>query len=586
VTSSSTEAVLCLVVGLTGCQGAVVGDLPRPLAGAPNHVVGEAGSGGLGQSGTGKGSAGVSSQGGSTGGASAGAGTDTGGVSSSEGWLEIYPAPAGVAASALYEVTLIQGEVRSPSFVYQTAPKLERGHDDTDGGDEFRDGWRHDGAPYRSFSWSTFAFSGKVIVEVRLKAGSIKTARVRPSRHGIAVERVDDSTVRFTLSEPGAKLSVELNDTVDDALLIFADVAEPEVTRVARTDPDTFAPEPGPVEVPESSKAVYFGPGLYQLGRWHVPKSVERVYLAGGAFVLGSLDVDDRERFELTGRGVLSGHDFVFRAHRDSLQHVAGASEKNCWTECLKLVELWSVKNALIDGVTLLESPYYFIYPRGSTRLDMRRFKILGSWTWNTDGPELTEGGTVEDCFVQTNDDMFKLYHSGARVRRCVGWHMHNGGMFQMGWTTKSFSDVEVSDIDLIHGEWRWTQNLNNGVINHAVDPSGVFRPSGNGTISNVVFRDINVEGTLLRAVGLYAFEGMTLRNFRITNLAIEAFGGDISPAMAVRNDVQGLEGGRIEDLTFEHLTVGDELVTSDNAASTGKLVIDAGSTSGIQFTP
>jgi hypothetical protein len=576
------------VASLLGCQGAVIGpsrELDEGSA-ADQDASGGGEAVSAGQADTAGSGGGNTEAGGAPTGDASNAGQPSGGVSTEQGWLEVYPATPGAPVSETYEVTLIQGGRRFPTFVYQTAPKADRGHDDADGGDEFRDGWRHDGAPYRSLSWLSFAFSGTVTVEVKLKTGTINTALVRPTRSGVAVERVDAKTARFTLTEPGAKLSVEFNGIVDDGLLLFADAPEPASTLVSQTDPATFAPAPGDVRVPDGTENVYFGPGLYRLGRWHVPQSVKRVYLAGGAFVLGSLDVDDRDSFALTGRGVLSGHDFVFRAHRDSLAHVAGSSEKDCWTQCLKLVELWSVKNALIDGVTLLESPYYFVYPRGSTRLDMRRFKILGAWTWNTDGPELTEGGSVEDCFVQANDDMFKLYHSNATVKRCVAWQMHNGGMFQMGWTTKTLSHVEVSDIDVIHAEWRWSANLNNGVINHTMDPSGVFKPSGTGAISDVTFRDIRVEGTLLRAIGLYAFGGMTLRNFTIQDLAVERFGGDISPVMAIRNEIAGFNGGRVEGVALKHMTVGGELVTSENATSLGKFVVDSGSTSDVQFDP
>ncbi len=579
--------VLAALGGCLACSTDGASAPPEVSGGAPGQggTAGSTSSKGGAQSGNG-GQApggGGASAGASTGGS---AGSASGGVSSADGWLQVYPAPGGIAPSEEYEVTLIQGGNRYELFVYETRPKADRGHTDQDGGNEFRENWEYDGAPYRSFSWATFAFQGKVTVEVRVKNTTVNTAIVRPSRFAIPVERVDEKTVRFELTEPGSKVSVEFNDTTDDALLLFADPPEPLDTLLDPGTPDTFVASAGSVDVPEGTKRVYFGPGVYDLGRWHAPSSVEHVYIAGGAFVYGSLDIDGRDRFSLSGRGILSGGKFVFRANRDTLEHMSGDSEKECWSQCLKLVELWSVKDATIDGVTLIESPYYYLYPQGSTKLSMRRFKILGSWTWNTDGPELTTGGIVEDCFAQTNDDMFKLYHSDAIVRNCVAWHMHNGGMFQMGWTTKSFSNVAVSDIDLIHAEWRWSDNWNNGIVNHAADPSGVFQPSGSGTIEDVHFSNVRAEGTILRALGLYVFQGMTLKNFRIDNLSVERFGGDISPKNSIRNEIVGFDGGRIEDIAFTNLTVGGELVTSENATSLGKFVIDGGSTSNVSFGP
>ncbi len=568
----ASVSLSAFVLALCACSGQLLGG-DTSGGGRGNFSKWASGSGSGGGP-LGAGGAGTAGSGGTaaSGGPMLGAGGSSAGSAPVDASASVYDAPDGVAPSEHYSVTVIAGGVRRESFVYQTSAP-DKTYPEDDGGDEFRN-------PRRSFSWSTFSFSGEVVVEVKLKNKSFKSVVIRPKRNGIAPEVLDDHTIQFRVSEPGAKLSIEFDHDTTNALLLFADPPEATATIVEPEGQSVYRATPGQALSIGGAMSVYFGPGLYDIGYWQVPAQVERIYLAGGAYVYGALDVPGRGSFTLSGRGVLSGGKFVWRAKKGTLEHMGS----ECWSDCLRLVELHDVPAALIDGVTLVEAPYYSLTPRGSTELDMRNFKILGAWRWNTDGPDIPQGGTVEDCFVQANDDMFKVYHSDVTVQRCVAWQMHNGAVVQMGWNVKSFENVSIHDLDVIHAEWIWSANTNNGLINFQFDPN-LIAASGNGTIRQLSFENIRMEGQVLRAVGLYPPAGQSIEQVVVRNLHVDSFGGDLSGA-GIHNVLRGSDGGRIDGMSFESMSVGDTLIGQDNAVSTAAFDIDAESTSNISFAP
>lgn len=484
--------------------------------------------------------------------------------------VETYATP-GAVPSDRYEVTVVQDGIRRESIVYKSVPP-EKTYPEDDGGDEHR-------RPRRSMSWTTFSFAGQIAVEVRMKSGSFRSAVLRPRRYGLVAERIDDRTLRFPLDRPGRKISVEFDGNTTDAMLVFADSLEDPAGVPSLSDPKVYAhPADRAFSVPAGAEAVYFGPGLHAIGYWKPVGPVKRVYLAGGAYVYGAIAFGTRDGTSITGRGVLSGEKFPWRAQKSNLQHHTG----ECWTSCILMLEYGGGRGHRIEGVTIANTPYYTMDPHGA-QISIRDVKILGNWLWNTDGIDVTSNGPVEDCFIQANDDMLKIYRSDATVRNCVCWHMHNGPVVQMGWTVRNTRNIKVSGLDVIHSEWIWSANGNNGAINFHYDPKTI-RASGTGTVEDAVFENITMEGRVLRAVGLLAPGGQTIRNMVVRNLSVDSLGGDSSGA-GISNPIRGIDGGSVRDITFDGMRIGGILITEANAVSVGRFAIDPGSTRNIRFT-
>ena len=137
-----------------------------------------------------------------------------------------------------------------------------------------------------------------------------------------------------------------------------------------------------------------------------------------------------------------------------------------------------AVANLTVSDVTVADSPQFnFTFANGAdsrTTGVMSGFKIVAQWAYNTDGISAPARGRVENCFIEANDDIFKLTNSGASIRSCTLWQLGNGAAFQLGWYAKSVSGMTVSDIDVIHSETWWGPGDNSGLLNyrHSTCPS------------------------------------------------------------------------------------------------------------------
>lgn len=440
-----------------------------------------------------------------------------------------YPLPAPAFASPFYTVTLTQDEqtIAAPVLISHARKPDTNPHPDT--------------------SWAGFAFTGAVTVTVARTdpARPIRTARVLPAQRQLTVTPAADGTISFTIDRPG-QFAVELDDQLAaHPLLIFAD------------PPETQVPARGAPGVR------WFGPGVHDLGP--DVQSVgtgETIYLAPGALVYGRFKGIGATGVHLLGRGILAGTVYPPNPpHTYTAPHLfelAGASD-----------------DAVIDGVTFLDSPHYNLLVRGA-RTTVRHVKMIG-WLYGTDGVGVGRDSVVEDCFFKVNDDAIKLYHTGLRVRRGTFWQMENGAPFQFSWNlNEDASDIRVSDCDVVRVEHR--TDANNRAVFNAIH-------GGRGHLHDYVFDDIRIEGPLFRLVRLTA---------RLTEWSRSPTCGDITDITFRHLTVEGpvakpsLIGseeatGRFERLTFEHLTIGGDLIT-DPAA--GRFQIDPASTTAIRFLP
>lgn len=431
--------------------------------------------------------------------------------------LVTYPGPPGMAESEHYEVAVTQNGNTQRSFVYITRAK-----------------WRSNRS--KDTSWTTFSFSGRVTVKVTKLTGSFKSCKVLPSSYGIKPSIAGNSAT-FDLDRP-RKVSVEFDDPISHPLLIFADAPEQDV-------PDAKDP-----------KVIFFGPGRHEVGENFTIGAGKTVYIAGGAYVKGKLTSNDAKRITIRGRGILSGEDYP-----------RGGSH---------LIDLkgWKTSDALIEGITLVDSPKYNIVMAGA-RNTVRNVKMI-SWYFSTDGVGSGPDAVVEDCFFKVNDDAVKLYFSRMRVRDCVFWQMENGAPFQISWNMPSNqSDFVVSNCDVIRLEHKW--NNDNEAVFDSIH-------GGSGHMSGYLFENIRIENADWRlmslrikpnefadpAGGLGQISNITLRNITVTGVLSQ-------PSVIQGHDARH----RIVNVTFENLRINGKLITG---AADGNFVVDPGTTSNIRF--
>jgi hypothetical protein len=186
--------------------------------------------------------------------------------------LTTYPAPAGMTPSDQYEVTLRQGNVTQPSFVYKVNAR------------------KTDTNLEQDTSWTSFSFGGTVKVSVRKLQGDATGCLVRPESAGIHAHFAD-RVCSFTLTR-SANVSVEfLPNTTSPVLhpmLVFANPPEADVP---------------PADDPN---VLYLGPGVHDLGAVQL-HSNQTVYVAGGAWVQASFKGVGVHDVVIRGRGVIDG---------------------------------------------------------------------------------------------------------------------------------------------------------------------------------------------------------------------------------------------------------------------------------------
>lgn len=436
--------------------------------------------------------------------------------------LVTYPAPAGIAGSTLYSVQVGQSGSMQDSFVYQVnniglAANNWQGHG-WNIRSELTTAWTSFDfrAASNSSSGATAPITVRVSMVIPVPAWTQPAVRVLPSVYGIvpsAVTQVGNTyEVTFTIASP-TQYSVEFYDAATapdfgtwvppNPLLIFANPIEQDVPLT--NDPAVLVLKPGQ-PIPESGSwgtrdgvavdTLYFSPGVYDLGQVasavntgiYVLHSAQHIYIAGGAYVEGAFatcpdsapgtSCTDATDISIRGRGILSGENF----RRDYT-----VSETNSNADALDapmLIDLeghgvvngvWAgQQNARVEGLTLIQAPYYNIQMSGIDN-EVDNVKLI-SWYPSTDGVTvgydytlrgglLRGAGSIENSFFKDGDDSVKLYSSGLRVSNVVIWQSNNAGAFELGANTaQNVDDVTVADSNVIHTEWNWP-NMSNAVF-------------------------------------------------------------------------------------------------------------------------
>ncbi len=359
-------------------------------------------------------------------------------LAQAEPQLSVYPAPAGMAPSRHYTVTIRHSQLSATqeSFVYQT------------------DARKTDTNRSLDTSWTSFSFAGTVEVAVRKLTGPTAGCVVRPAGLQARV-RFADNVCYITLAA-AANFSVEFlpntQNPILHPMLVFAN--PPEVDVPAPSDPGVR----------------YFGPGIHKIGPNAPIRSNETVYLAGGAWVEGTFTGQGLRNVVIKGRGVISGR---------SLD--TGNQEQN--KNQPGLINILNSENIVVEGLTFVDAPRFNVRVLGKY-VTLRNLKVM-SWWYSTDGLVAGNSGLVEDNFLKVNDDAIKLHWGDNIVRRNVIWQLENGAPFNISWNIhQDVADFHVYDNDVIHAD------------HYFLFPQAIFRArhAGGGHMQRYLFENIRVE--------------------------------------------------------------------------------------------
>ena len=312
-----------------------------------------------------------------------------------------YP---GVPKSNLYEVTVTEDSVAQKLTVFQSScPEYQAGYMDLRPVDQY---------PFkmfkgRSISWVNFSFSGRVTIQVRVLDtnqvplnGPIK---IFPSRYGLTPV-INGNLITFTMTQPG-QCSVEIgNDGFKHGLLIFANPPEMDQPNPAAGNYHMLDhATPAQINsVATNYSGIYFQAGVHDIGVYHVPANIKSIYLAPGSLVYGAIIMDGYSGVKIFGRGVLSEARLNYRE-----SHAVEALNHSDQID--------------LEGIVLADTKFFAVRLLGKNNT-VKWVKIVGGWTYNTDGIAAFAGSTVAHCFIWANDDSIKPYQDNLVISDCVVW--------------------------------------------------------------------------------------------------------------------------------------------------------------------
>jgi len=332
------------------------------------------------------------------------------------GRLWVYPARGhDEYRSAQYRVRVEQGRTSKPVFCYRMRSIWHR---------EYPEAWTQDLFPKENH-WVGFSFSGKVAVVVEPLTVEATSVEVRPDPPGVSAS-LKGGKIRVEITRPGqyyvmVKAKGSPRHDFDHPLFIFAD------------PPETNVPKKGAPGVH------YFGPGVHDIGFKYPVRAGETVYIAGGALVKGSIAYTG-DGVRILGRGILTDRKLMLERVKSALEEKAKGNPlpwvpKHDWMYEQKWATIygeWDADNALIEGITIIESPFYMVRTHGSGAV-FRNLKLMGD-LYNNNGIVAGPNHRILDSFFKVEDDVFCWIAPVSETRNCVFWKQDNASLVMMGY--------------------------------------------------------------------------------------------------------------------------------------------------------
>ncbi|MDX2195225.1 MAG: glycosyl hydrolase family 28 protein [Cytophagales bacterium] len=297
-------------------------------------------------------------------------------------------------------------------------------------------------------SYTTFDFKGEVVVQVVSPYFDIRWVDVRPSRHGIKVNYVNDSTFTFKMSTP-MHLSLELNQRIrQQPLYIFTNA--PETSKPSKTDTNVIYFESGKIYPKVSMKV----------------KSNKQVYIEGGAVVQGNIYADTASNIKISGRGIMDG----------SLLKEYNPPKR-------RFVDFRKCDNIVIQDIILHNSMTWTLAAFYSNNVTIKNTKLV-SENPSDDGIDIFRctNVTVDGVFAHTKDDCVAVKSGGKNpdapntdnilVKNCTFWNSVWGNAIEIGFElfSKEVKNIRFENIDIIHVEDGAAISIHNAGQSHVHD--------------------------------------------------------------------------------------------------------------------
>ena len=439
------------------------------------------------------------------------------------GAVEVYPGPGlDKYKTNLYRVEVWNGGQWLDSYTYKVARKSVTN-------------WHRNAVP--SVNFTTFGTSGAVNVRISKLAGKITSVEISPKSKKIAA-MIIDGRATFTL-KPYDKAWVTIDGDDANPLLVFADPPKP------------VAP----------SGALYYGPGVHDIGLEKAPADGQTIYLDGGAWVIGTIDLRKRQNVKIMGPGVLSGEFMTGeQLHTAKMTHfmIFGDGSDS------------APKNNRVEGITIVNSPSYNIC-HGPDYIG--NVKLLSPWYWSTDGFHMSPGRTsklsvIENCFAFVADDIFfprYNYKGNIEIRNCFV-STPNNSVFNIcywGDTLKHDYTMYAHDIDI-------KNYLGGGT-------EAIFKASIDGAtnlgIKNMTFENIRVENDVFGRILLienrnYFWPDQSKRpETKLGNTYNLVFRNiTVTGTQGMKSTLLGLDANNgHHDFLFENVTINGVTLDSSN---------------------
>jgi hypothetical protein len=402
----------------------------------------------------------------------------------------------------------------------------------------------------RSISWVNFSFSNRVTIQVRvLNTNQVQISdlvKIYPSRYGVT-PIVHGDVVTFTLTQPG-QYSLEMGSNgYKYGLLIFAN--PPEVDKpdpVAGNYYQLTNATPAEINsVPAACSGIYFSSGVHDIGVYHVPAGIKNIYFASNAWVYGAIIMNGRSDVKIFGRGVLSEAKLNYRE-----SHAVEAIQSD---------------RIDLEGIVLADTKHFAVRLLGTNNV-VKWVKIVGGWTYNTDGIAAFAGSTVAHCFIWANDDSLKPYRDNLKISDCVVWQLNNGGVIQLSWGNAQATNVTISNVDVLHAEWN-NNAPNRGILSCIGDK---FAKGGmTGWQKSFLIENVTTETPVPFIFNIRPnpaspaqIHGMTLKNWNIKMDMSQGYPNYIECADATN---------QFDGFVFDDFTLNGVKLTGSNWITTGR---------------
>lgn len=379
-------------------------------------------------------------------------------------------------------------------------------------------------------SYAVFDFTGEVTVEVSTMY-DVRWVDIRPLRREITPEYTGDNSFSFNISEPG-HLSLELNGRIrQQPLFIFSNAPETDIP--SRDD----------------ENVIWFEGGkIHEDVRLELDDN-QTVYIEGGAVVQGFISAKDKKNVRIMGRGILDGtyvqqmekntnrfirfNDCSGITIEDIILHNGTTWQIACYNSTdieinnVRIVsedggddgmDIVQCRDVLIDGVfahTKDDCIAIKSFSRGELdpSLPTANIVVQNCVFWNS-----IWGNAIEIGFELYTDEVKNIVFQNIDIIHCedgAAMSIHNSGpadvknivfkdirvedcrqklfdvaVFMTKYGPDGYRGEEIEREVYMHGAWDNVQKVPEG--------KEAYHDQFRGTISNVVFMDIQVTGGML----------------------------------------------------------------------------------------